>query len=100
MKKSNATASPVLLRADYLSPSGNQSFQHKLPPLPASKSVEQKTTYLGALRTSVCKLQEQVNTFLTEKMAQDKASTQSIGAKMDDKQEEEIYGEEVVDADV
>ena len=100
MNKSNATAGSVLLRGDYSSPSGNQSFHQNLPPLPAYKSVEEKTAYLSALRISVGKLQEEVNTFLTEKMAQDKASTQSIGAKTDDKQEEETYGEEVVDTEV
>ena len=100
MNKSNATAGPVLLRGDYSSPSGNQSFQHKLPSLPASKSVEEKTAYLSALRTCAGKLQEDVNAFLTEKMVQDKISTQSTGAQTDDKQEEETYGEEVVDAGV
>ena len=100
MNKSNATAGPVLLTGDYNSPSGNHSFRHKLPSLPGSNSVAEKTAYLSALRTSVSKLQEEVNTFLTEKMEQDKASTQSIGAKTADTQEEETYGEEVVDADV
>ena len=42
-------------------------------------------------------LQDDVNGFLTTKMEEDKALATSAGVKVDDKKEEENYGEEVVE---
>ncbi len=44
-------------------------------------------------------LQEEVNGFLTTKMEEDKALAASAGMKVDDKAEEENYGEETVEDD-
>lgn len=44
-------------------------------------------------------LQDEVNSFLTTKMEEDKALTGSEGTKVDDKAEEENYGEEKVEED-
>ena len=56
-------------------------------PIPTSDRV----AYLAALQTSLKDLQKDVNTFLTQKMVDDKAA--------DDAKDEETYGEEVVDED-
>ena len=53
--------------------------------------------YLSALRKSVVRLQEEVNGFLTGKMEEDKAEAASKGVKVDDRAEEEGYGEEKVE---
>ncbi|MCJ1244014.1 hypothetical protein MMC30_001211 [Trapelia coarctata] len=87
------------LTASYASPTGSEVFEHKLPSLPPQFSAEQKTSYLSALRSSVVKLQEEVNTFLTAKMEEDKTTAPQAAAKVDDKKEEENYGEEVVEDD-
>ena len=60
-------------------------------------STKEKTAYLSALRKSVVKLQEDVNGFLTTKMEEDKALAASAGMKVDDKAEEDNYGEERVE---
>lgn len=79
---------PPTLSATYNSPTTSQTFTHPLP------STKEKTAYLSALRKSVTQLQEDVNTFLTSKMEEDKALA---GEKMDEKAEEENYGEEKVE---
>ena len=45
------------------------------------------------------KLQDEVNGFLTTKMEEDKALAGSAGTKVDDRAEEENYGEEKVEDD-
>ena len=45
------------------------------------------------------KLQEEVNGFLTTKMEEDKTLAAGAGMKIDDKAEEENYGEEKVEDD-
>ena len=87
------------LIASYASPTGTKVFERNLPSLPPQFSTEQKTSYLSALRSSVVKLQEDVNTFLTTKMAEDKMNAPQTAGKLDDKKEEENYGEEVVEDD-
>ena len=82
-----------VLTASYSAPGTSESFEHLLPATDTS-SAEGKSEYLSALRGSVSKLQDQINTFLTGKMEEDKALAAAAGQKIDDKKEEERYGEE------
>ena len=86
-----------LLKAEYTSPIASQTFSHPLPSTSLAAPTTQKTSYLSALRASVVKLQEEVNGFLTRKMEEDKAIAATNGTKVDEKKEEENYGEEVVE---
>ena len=88
----------TILKADYVSPNSSKTFYHALP-TSATTSTAEKTQYLSALRKSVVQLQEDVNTFLTSKMDEDKALASKTGLKVDDKQEEDNYGEEGVEDD-
>ena len=92
-----------VLRAGYSSPSGKQDFAHLLSAkCPPNASATQKTAYLSELRASTKKLQENINTFLTAKMEEDRArDALEKGAKVKtrDEIEEEQYGEEVVEED-
>ena len=85
------------LKAVYSSPTGSHSFEHTLKSLPADISAADKTAYLSSLRASVTKLQADVNTFLTAKMEEDKATVSKESGKIDDIKEEEYYGEEVLE---
>ncbi|MCJ1317666.1 hypothetical protein MMC15_002991 [Xylographa vitiligo] len=95
-QQSNSDHNPSL-KANYTSPSGNQKFEHPLNALPVELSVEEKTAYLSTLRSAVTCLQEEVNTFLTSRMEEDKAIAVQRTGVIDDKKEEENYGEEVVE---
>lgn len=80
------------LVATYASPSASDTrFTHELPSLPASDDTPARTAYLAALQSATKALQSDINTFLTQKMAEDKSAV--------DAKEEENYGEEVVDAE-
>ena len=92
------SSSNATLKADYAAPNEAKSFAYPLPPA-TNESTEQKTAYLSALRESVTKLQEDINAFLTQKMEEDKGLASTDGAKVDDKKEEENYGEETLDDD-
>ncbi|KAL8717695.1 MAG: hypothetical protein Q9225_005085 [Loekoesia sp. 1 TL-2023] len=87
---------PTTLTASYTSPSASKTFTHSLPSA-ATTSTAEKTQYLSTLRQSVTKLQDEVNAFLTEKMEEDKALAVKAGVKVDEKKEEENYGEENVE---
>ena len=82
------------LSADYSAPNSGQRFEVTLP----NPAVARTTDYLSSLKTSTSQLQSKINTFLTEAMEQDRArsapSGQTIGTNIDDKQEEDNYGEE------
>ena len=78
------------LSADYASPNGTQNFSNQLPAASASSSTADRVAFFGDLQASLKTLQSDINTFLTQKMADDKAS---------DAREEENYGEEVVEED-
>lgn len=78
------------LSANYASPSGTHVFSAQLPAVLSSPSTTDRVAYLGDLQAHLKTLQSDVNTFLTQKMADDKAG---------DAKEEENYGEEVVDED-
>ena len=90
-----APPNPTTLTATYTNPTTSQIFTHTLPSATVT-STREKTAYLAALRNSVVQLQEDVNVFLTAKMEEDKASAAKSGVKVDDKVEEENYGEEKV----
>lgn len=89
-------ASTAILKAKYTAPDEAKSFAYQLPPA-STRSTEEKTAYLSALRKSVTKMQDDINVFLTNKMEQDKASASMAGSKVDERKEEETYGEENVD---
>ena len=89
-------SSATFLQADYSSPTITKTFHHPLPPA-TTTSTKEKTQYLSALRKSAVQLQEEINAFLTTKMEEDKALAASAGMKIDDRAEEENYGEEKVE---
>ncbi|KAL8728470.1 MAG: hypothetical protein Q9166_005368 [cf. Caloplaca sp. 2 TL-2023] len=86
------------LTATYTSPNTSRTFTH---PLPSSSpaSLAEKTQYLSTLRQSMTLLQDRINGFLTEKMEEDKALAAKAGVmdKVDEKKEEDFYGEEGVE---
>jgi len=90
--------------AYYTSPNGEKSFAQDLPALSVG-NVEEKTTYLSALRSKNTELQADINAFLTEKMEEDSKGAQGGpgqgGRKKSKKEEreEEMYGEEDPEAD-
>ena len=85
------------LRADYSSPQEKKTFAHKLPSISLEPTTKEKTNYLSDLRASVVQLQDEVNVFLTAKMEEDKALASTSAGKVDEKKEEENYGEEIVE---
>lgn len=82
------------LSADYSAPNSAKKFEISLP----NPAVAHTTDYLSSLKTSTSQLQRQINSFLTEAMEQDRARSAPTGqatrTNIDDKQEEENYGEE------
>lgn len=90
-------SSHASLQANYTSPGAKKAFIHNVPSLANPHSTEEKTAYLSALRSAVTKLQEDVNIFLTQKMEEDKGAAAVSTGKVDDKREEENYGEEIID---
>lgn len=85
------------LNATYTSPSSTlaETFTHPLPALSTPLTTSDRTAYLSTLQTSIKTLQNDINTFLTQKMDEDKLASAAAG-KVDDVKEEENYGEEVV----
>jgi Gon7 family len=94
---SSKTPKVIPLSAAYISPTGTKTFTYAVPSI-STASTEDKTLYLAALRTAVPKLQDEVNEFLTKKMDEDKAKLVT-DSKIDEKAEEDNYGEEVVEED-
>lgn len=88
------------LRAVYNAPQSTHAFEHRLAS-PPSSDVKSKVTYLSELRTLVPTLQNDINMFLTERMEEDKKLAEAQGQKLSaqEAQEEENYGEEVVEED-
>ena len=88
------------LTAIYSAPSVKQTLSSSLPSLPAAQDIQQKTTYLSALRSSVTTMQNDINVFLTQKMEEDKASESGkdgVKSTTQDDRAEELYGEEDVE---
>lgn len=82
------------LQAEYSSTTSTKTFARSLPPSNVTNTTE-KTSYLSALRLSIVQLQDEINTFLTSRMEKDKALAIMTGARADDINEEEKYGEEI-----
>lgn len=93
---------PPVLTATYNSPT-NAAFKHEQPlQAPPTSSAKDRVAYLASLRKSTVELQERINKELTDRMEEDKARDVKGGAVakgVDDKKEEENYGEEVVEED-
>ena len=85
------------LQANYASPTESHQFELPLPRLSQEPSTQDKTAYLSNLRSTVVNLQEEVNVFLTKKMEEDKTLALNGSGKVDERKEEENYGEEVVE---
>jgi hypothetical protein len=87
------------LTAIYTSPNvpstSPQVFTSQLPALSSPPSTQDRVAYLASLQTSLRTLQGDINTFLTQKMEEDKA----IGVDKGTAKDEETYGEEVVEED-
>jgi Gon7 family len=101
--------SPADLKATYASISGSKEFSHRLATKASLDKISEKdepalfskakTAYLAELRSSVKQMQGEVNSFLTEKMEEDKKTAATNGQKGKDEVEEEKYGEEDVEED-
>jgi len=88
------------LTAEYrASDAATRSFTQALPSCSPTPATEERTAYLSALHTSVGKMQDEVNAFLTQKMEEDKNATGSSADPANEAKEEENYGEEVVEDD-
>lgn len=86
------------LSAVYSSPQSNHPFQHTIP----IETNNPKQSHLASLQTLVPQLQDEINVFLTERMEEDKRTAEAQGHKSvseKEAQEEENYGEEVVEED-
>ena len=97
MSTSSSSSPSTTLKAEYATPTSSQNFSHPLPSCAAGSTTKEKSAYLSTLRVSIVRLQDEVNTFLTERMKEDKVLASLAGVKGDDRQEEENYGEEIAD---
>ena len=101
-------ASTVILTATYASPT-NAPFTVSLPLATpqGGKSIKDQTDYLANLRKSVLSAQEQINKELTARMDEDKSRDAEAAPSpnkkrkpaVDEAEEEQNYGEEVVEED-
>ncbi len=87
---------------DTLAPVNRQMFTLKLPAPAGTDSHTTAAAYIAGLRESVVQLQGDINGFLTCKMEEDGRRTadagrkgQSVPGEINEKLEEENYGEEV-----
>ena len=86
------------LTANYRAPGApTRSFTQPLPACSRTPATEERTAHLSALHTSVGKMQDEVNAFLTQKMEEDKNVAGGGADAMKEAKEEENYGEEVVE---
>ncbi|PYH89562.1 hypothetical protein BO71DRAFT_402943 [Aspergillus ellipticus CBS 707.79] len=86
------------LTATYTSPTPSHpshTFSHSIA-APPPTSVPAKSAFLADLRARVPALQSDINAFLTARMDDDKRAAGQVDEK--ESQEEENYGEEVVEA--
>jgi len=90
----NQHTSTPALTAQYEELGPSKTFEIPLASIPTDHSVEQKTIYLASLREAVNNLREQLNVFLTEKMAQE---TTNGASGVNDTIEEDNYGEDIVE---
>lgn len=96
---SNTQVRVPILRADYNAPGATKEFKFPQGKLLTQSTPGQTTAHIAALRSSVLQLQAEINTFLTQKMEEEKADASANGngtsKKIDEQKEEEHYGEEV-----
>jgi hypothetical protein len=92
--------STTVLTAKYEAPSCTRTFEMSLPPLSSgdhAQSVKDKSAFLNSLRSNIAVVQKEVNTFLTQKMDEEKVeglSKSDGNSKTREEKEEEMYGEE------
>lgn len=105
--KMTYSQSTAIFSATYSSPT-NETFTHTqtLIALQPTSSTKERTTYLGALRKGITEMQEKINKDLTARMEEDNLKSNSTAgaqkegkAVVDEKKEEDNYGEEVVEED-
>lgn len=89
----------TVLRANYVTTKESRAFEYDLPSMSARPPTAEKTAYLSTLRSSVISLQQELNTFLTVKMEEDKATSTVVAGEVDEQKAEQNYGEEVVEED-
>ena len=99
-----STDKPRSVKAHYASPDGDKEFSIPMKATcPPDTTTEQKTAYLSELRANTKHLQENINTFLTQKMTEDKAKDGQAATpkkgKSKDEVEEDNYGEEAPEDD-
>lgn len=98
----NSNNTAPILAATYASPT-NDHFTHttNLPHL-GSTAPSDRAVYLSTLRKACAEMQDLVNKELTHRMDEDNARVAGGAGKnvrIDEKKEEENYGEEVVEED-
>lgn len=87
------------IQAIYTSSSDSREFSIRISTIPqpnSSNYVKEKTAFLSEVRSNTKALQEQMNSFLTQKMEEDKVGNITVTK---DEEEEENYGEEKVEED-
>lgn len=90
------TASSQLnLQASYTAPDATRTFSHPISVPSPTDPLAAKKAHLSALQLLVPKLQDEINVFLTERMAADKKAQGAISEQ--EAKEEENYGEEMVE---
>lgn len=80
------------LQAVYTAPDTSKAFEHVIPTTDGTFTAKQ--AHLSALQAQVPKLQDEINTFLTQRMEEDKKAGQTSAQEA---KEEANYGEEVVE---
>ena len=104
MTESTSTTVHPTLRAIYSSSNDSKIFPIPLNGIQPTDTAS-KVQFLSNLRASTKQLQDNINTFLTAKMEEDKAASSSTtngsstNIKKRDEEEEENYGEEKIDED-
>ncbi|KAJ5693417.1 hypothetical protein N7462_002840 [Penicillium macrosclerotiorum] len=88
---------PLTLHAAYTAPDATKAVLHTIPTNTNFDNLASKQAHLHALQSLVPKLQDEINVFLTERMEEDKKAQGAISER--EAQEEENYGEEVVEDD-
>lgn len=92
--------SSTTLTAEYSGVDNQYPFSYTLPGNTNLEATKDVTEFLVKLRESTVQMQKDVNTFLTQKMEEDKAKDSlQNGTKVDEDKEEDMYGEEADDED-
>lgn len=91
------------LGAVYATPNDTKDLSLNLPNVPSADSkVTDETAYLTALRSQITQLQDNVNSFLTQKMEDDNAASAATAQQgsatkaqhRKEQREDDMYGEE------